>query len=71
MMDSTNKNNQMDVFVGVKMPRDSNAVKKYRINKVSIYTEYDPKLMLMNDADYLKELDTLDYQEVRFIYWKK
>ncbi|MBN2596614.1 BamA/TamA family outer membrane protein [Labilibaculum sp.] len=71
IMDSTNKDNKMDVFVGVKTPEDSKAVKKYRINKVSIFTEYDPKLMLMNDEKYLMDLDTIQHEGVDFIYRKK
>ncbi|MDM8159394.1 BamA/TamA family outer membrane protein [Labilibaculum sp. K2S] len=71
IMDSTNKANKMDVFVGVKTPEDSKAVKKYKINKVSIFTEYDPKLMLMNDEKYLMDLDTIQYEGVDFIYRKR
>ena len=71
MMDSTNKGNQMDIFVGVKTPVDSNATKKFRINKVSIFTEYDPKLMLMNDEEYINSLDTIQHGGVNFIYKDK
>ncbi|PCH70126.1 MAG: outer membrane protein assembly factor [Bacteroidales bacterium] len=71
IMDSTNKGNQMDVLIGVKTPIDSNAVKKYQINKVSIFTEYDPKLMLMDDQEYLLDLDTVQHEGVNFIYKNK
>ena len=68
MMDSTNKNHQMDVFVGMKKPAIPKAILKYRINKLVIYTDYDPKLVLMNDTDYLSELDTLTYKNTEFIF---
>jgi outer membrane protein assembly factor BamA len=71
IMDSTKSDNQMDVFVGIKTPVDSNSIKKYRINKVSIFTEYDPKLMMMDDQEYLKDLDTIQYGGVNFIYKNK
>lgn len=71
MMDSTNKDHQMDVFVGLKKPLNEKATKKYRINQIKILTEYDPKLMLMNDSIYLSELDTLVHKNVEFIYRKK
>lgn len=71
MMDSTNKEHQMDVFVGLKTPQNKQAVKKYRIDKIKIFTEYDPKLTLMNDSTYLSELDTVFYNDVEFIYRKK
>ncbi|NOU61211.1 BamA/TamA family outer membrane protein [Marinifilum caeruleilacunae] len=71
MMDSTKKDHQMDIFVGLKEPLNEKAIKKYRINKVKIFTEYDPKLILMNDSTYLSELDTLVHKDVEFIYRKK
>lgn len=71
MMDSTKKDHQMDVFVGLKKPLNEKATKKYRINKIKILTEYDPKLMLMNDSIYLSELDTLVHKDVEFIYRNK
>jgi outer membrane protein assembly factor BamA len=71
LMDSTSKNKQMDVFVGVKTPEDSSAIKKYRINQISIFTEYDTKLMLLNDENYLNALDTMQYEGFNFIYKDK
>lgn len=71
MMDSTNKEQQMDVFVGLKTPKDEKAIKKYKINKVQIFTEYDPKMVLMNDSTYLLELDTLSHKGVDFVFRKK
>lgn len=71
LMDSTSKNNQMDVFVGVKTPVDSSALKKFRINQISIFTEYDTKLILLNDQKYLNALDTMQYNGFNFIYKDK
>jgi len=71
IMDSTKKDNQMDVFVGVKTPADSNSIKKYRINKVSIFTGYDSKLLMMDNQEYLMDLDTFQYEGVNFLYKKK
>ncbi|MGQ1910434.1 translocation and assembly module lipoprotein TamL [Marinifilum sp. RC60d5] len=68
MMDSTNKAQQMDVFVGLKIPKSQKAIKKYKINQIEIFTEYDPKMILMNDSSYFKQLDTLSYEGVDFIY---
>jgi outer membrane translocation and assembly module TamA len=71
MMDSTNKDHQMEVFVGIKKPRDEKATLKYKINHVQIFTEYDPKLILMEDSEYLADLDTMHYKGVEFIYRNK
>ncbi|PKQ60688.1 hypothetical protein BZG02_18365 [Labilibaculum filiforme] len=71
VMDSTNKDHKMDVFVGLKTPDESNIIKKYRINQVSIFTEYDPKLIMLNDKKYFKALDTIQYEGVEFIYREK
>ncbi|RUT77820.1 BamA/TamA family outer membrane protein [Ancylomarina longa] len=71
MMDSTNKDHQMDVFVGMKKPALSKATLKYRINKLEIFTEYDSKLVLMNDLVYLSELDTMEYENAEFVFRKR
>ncbi len=71
MLDSTGKNHQMDVFVGLNTPTDKDVERKYRIEKLSIFTDYDPKSILMKDSVYLSELDTLMFKEAEFIYRKK
>ncbi|BAX80903.1 translocation and assembly module lipoprotein TamL [Labilibaculum antarcticum] len=71
IMDSTKKDNQMDVFVGIKTPIDSNSIKKCRINKVSIFTGYDPKSLMIDDQEYLRDLDTIQHEGVNFIYKEK
>jgi len=71
MMDSTSKDHHMDVFVGVKEPVDERVKKKYKINDICIFTDYDPKQMLMNDSIYLSQLDTMTFEGVKFIYRNK
>lgn len=71
MMDSVGKNNQMDVFIGLKKPQYANAERKYRIKNISINSDFDPKAMLVNDSVYLSKLDTLIYEGCQFVYSKE
>ena len=42
--------------------------RKYKINNIFIYTDYDPKKALLKKSDYYKNFDTLVYKGFYFIY---
>ena len=68
MMDSVDKEHHMDVFLGIKKPKSSSVEHKFRVRNIIVNSNYDPKLVLMNDSAYLNKLDTLVYENCKFIF---
>lgn len=76
--DSSNKNHIIDVNVNIKKyikkrKNDSLLLDnhyKYKINKVYIYSDYKPKMVLSNEDDYFSNSDTTIVDNVFFIHKK-
>ncbi len=71
IMDSTLNNHQMDIFTSIQRPKDKNILRKYKINKIEVITDFDPKLAMTNDSLYFSTNDSITYRQVQFFYHQK
>lgn len=74
--DTLNKGNRVDLSVEVnqymiKKEQETiktTAHKRYRIDSIYIFPDYDPRQAIANKAQYLQNVDTTKYKEYFFIY---
>lgn len=45
--------------------------RQYKINRVYIYTDFDPRMALTNPVQYLERFDTISYQGLQLLYYNK
>lgn len=74
-IDSSLQSNRLDVYIGIK-PFQQNTVgysrviiphQKHAINRVYVYSNYDPKQALSDPEAYNSSLDTTEYEGLYFI----
>ena len=74
--DSSAENNTVDLTIGLKkyLKRvgenefDLQAHPRYRINKVFVYMNYDPRTSLTDPEKYLEQFDTILYRNMQLMY---
>ncbi|MCT4616356.1 MAG: BamA/TamA family outer membrane protein [Marinifilaceae bacterium] len=70
-MDSIDKKNKIDLFVGLRSSGDKRYLKKCVISSISINTEHKNKLSIKNEDEYLNSVDSILYKDYKFIYLNK
>lgn len=74
-IDSSLQSNQLDINIGIKKFQQTFSGNRYvkvphekfKINKVYVYTNYNPQLALTDPEEYNSSLDTTEYQGLHFI----
>ena len=76
--DTTSGENSVDLTIRVeKYPQKTTqeeegfkevSHKRYKLNKIFVFPDYDPKQAIAQKQDYLKNLDTTRYKNIDFIY---
>lgn len=73
-VDTTVGNQQVDLFLGVKPYQvrvtpnrfSTEPHRKYRVDQITVFMDFDPARAMAEGADYYKDLDTLEFREITF-----